>query len=233
MSGLFWGPAPRGNLLLMSVSTTPPAALTLQNVSRRVLADVSLTVNPGELVAVTGPSGSGKSTLIQVAGLLLPPDSGTVLVHGVDVSRLSRAQAAEVRRRRIGLVLQQDNLLPGLTLAENIALPLELDNAPVTGIAEALAAVGLEGKGDLFPEAVSEGQTQCVALARALIGPRTLVLADEPTGALDTATGTQVLDVLRTLIDAGGSGLLVTHEPRVADWADRTLDLRDGRLAWE
>ena len=88
-------------------------------------------------------------------------------------------------------------------------------------------------KGDLFPAAVSEGQTQCVALARALIGPRTLVLADEPTGALDTATGTQVLDVLRTLIDAGGSGLLVTHEPRVADWADRTLDLRDGRLAWE
>lgn len=204
----------------------------LQNVSCRVLTDVSLTVAPGELVAVTGPSGSGKSTLIHVAGLLLQATAGTVLVDGIDVSRLTRTQAAEVRRRRIGLVLQQDNLLPGLTLAENIALPLELDNAPVTGIGEALAAVGLEGKGDLLPEAVSEGQAQCVALARALIGPRTLVLADEPTGALDTVAGTQVLSVLRRLIDAGGSGLLVTHEPRVADWADRTAILRDGRLTW-
>lgn len=167
-----------------------------------------------------------------MAGLLPQATAGTVLVDGIDVSRLTRTQAAEVRRRRIGLVLQQDNLLPGLTLAENIALPLELDNAPVTSIGEALAAVGLEGKGDLLPEAVSEGQTQCVALARALIGPRTLVLADEPTGALDTVAGTQVLSVLRRLIDAGGSGLLVTHEPRVADWADRTAILRDGRLTW-
>ncbi|RSZ61278.1 ABC transporter ATP-binding protein [Corynebacterium hylobatis] len=217
----------------MSVSTPPPAALALQNVSCRVLTDVSLTVNPGELVAVTGPSGSGKSTLIHVAGLLLQATAGTVLVDGIDVSRLTRTQAAEVRRRRIGLVLQQDNLLPSLTIAENIALPLELDNAPVTGIGEALAAVGLEGKGDLLPEAVSEAEAQRAALARALIGPRTLVLADEPTGALDTTAGAQVLGVLRRLIDAGGSGLLVTHEPRVADWADRTVSLRDGRLAWE
>ncbi|MCS5480440.1 ATP-binding cassette domain-containing protein [Corynebacterium sp. YIM 101645] len=214
----------------MSVSTPPSAALALQNVSCRVLTDVSLTVNPGELVAVTGPSGSGKSTLIHVAGLLLPVTAGTVLVDGIDVSRLTRTQAAEVRRRRIGLVLQRDNLLPRLTLAENIALPLELDNAPVAGIGEALAAVGLEGKGDLLPEAVSEAEAQRAALARALIGPRTLVLADEPTGALDTTAGAQVLGVLRRLIDTGGSGLLVTHEPRVADWADRTVSLRDGRL---
>jgi putative ABC transport system ATP-binding protein len=216
----------------MSVGPAEPLPLELQNVSCRALEDVSLTVGPRELLAVTGPSGSGKSTLIHVAGLLLPATSGTVLLHGVDVSHLTRAQAAEARRRRIGLVFQRHNLLPGLTLAENIALPLELDNVPVTGIEEALTAVGLEGRGDLLPEEVSEGQAQCVALARALIGPRTLLLADEPTGALDSVTGDQVLGVLRRLIDAGGSGLLVTHESRVADWADRTVGLRDGRLAW-
>lgn len=218
---------------------SPTLSLELQHVSctlgqgeRTVMAlhEISLAVHPGELVAVLGPSGSGKSTLIRIAGLLQPPTSGRVFIDAVDVSHLTRAQAAEARRRRIGLVFQNHNLVPGLTLAENIALPLEFDNAPVTGIAQALTEVGLEDMGNLFPEEISDAQAQCAAIARALIGPRTVLLADEPTGSLDTVTGDQVLGVLRRSIDAGGAGLLVTHEPRVAEWADRTLLIRNGRL---
>lgn len=221
------------------MSTPVPFPLELRGVScvlgqgeRTVMSlnTISLALHPGELVAVMGPSGAGKSTLLHVAGLLRPPTSGQVLVEGIDVSHLTRARAAEVRRRRIGLVLQSSNLIPTLTVAENVGLPLELDGAPATGVEEALAMVGLKGRGRLFPDEISDGQAQLAAIARALIGPRTVLLADEPTGDLDLTTGNQVLSTLRRCIDSGVAGLLVTHDPEVAGWAHRTIRIRDGRL---
>lgn len=220
------------------MNSTHPAALELQDVScvfgegpRQVVAlnQVSLVVEPGELVAVMGPSGSGKSTLLNVAGLLQQPTSGRVLIDGADVAQLNRARAAQVRRTRVGLVFQNYNLIPTLTVGENVGLPLELDGVnPREAVLTALAEVGLDGLADRFPEEISGGQAQRVAIARALIGPRTVLLADEPTGALDTSTGEGVLRVLRSRIDAGAAGILVTHEPRFAAWADRTVMMRDG-----
>lgn len=217
-----------------------PAALELQEVScafgegaRRVIAlqEASLILEPGELVALMGPSGSGKSTLLNVAGLLQKPSSGRVLLDGVDVSELSPAAAARARRRHVGVVFQHYNLVPTLTVAENVALPLELDGASTESVEDALAEVGLAGMGPRFPDEISGGQAQRAAIARALIGPRSVILADEPTGALDTATGEEVLRTLRQRIDQGAAGLLVTHEPRFAAWADRTVMVRDGRLS--
>lgn len=198
----------------------------------RALDRVSLTVSPGELVAVMGPSGSGKSTLLNIAGLLHPPTSGRVLIQGIDTSTLSKKRAAEVRRRDVGVVFQNFNLVPTLTVAENVALPLELDGiADPKRVRAALAEVGIGELGDHFPDEISGGQAQRAAIARALIGNRQLILADEPTGALDTATSEAVIQVLRDRIDAGAAGLLVTHEPRFAGWADRTVMVRDGRLS--
>lgn len=217
-----------------------PAALELQEVScvfgagaRRVIAlqEASLILEPGELVALMGPSGSGKSTLLNVAGLLQKPSSGRILLDGVDVSELSPAAAARARRRHVGVVFQHYNLVPTLTVAENVALPLELDGASTESVQDALAEVGLAGMGPRFPDEISGGQAQRVAIARALIGARSVILADEPTGALDTATGEEVLRTLRQRIDQGAAGLLVTHEPRFAAWADRTVMVRDGRLS--
>lgn len=217
-----------------------PAALELQDVScvfgegvRQVVAldQVSLLIEPGELVAIMGPSGSGKSTLLNVAGLLQQPTSGRVLLDGVDVSQLSPARAARARRRHVGVVFQHYNLVPTLTVAENVGLPLDLDGAATDGVEAALEQVGLAGMGDRFPDEISGGQAQRVAIARALIGPRSVILADEPTGALDTTTGDGVLRILRDRIDTGAAGLLVTHEPRFAAWADRTIMVRDGRLS--
>lgn len=219
-------------------TATTPAALELDAVScvfgegaRQVTAldNVSLSVEPGELLALMGPSGSGKSTLLNVAGLLQHPTSGRVLVDGADVSGLSPRRAAETRRRHVGLVFQNYNLVPTLTVGENVGLPLELDGIrDAQTIAIALEEVGLGGLEDRFPDEISGGQAQRVAIARALIGPRRVLLADEPTGALDTTTGEGVLRILRQRIDAGAAGLLVTHEPRFAAWADRTIMLRDG-----
>jgi putative ABC transport system ATP-binding protein len=196
------------------------------------LRGVTLTVRPGELVAVMGPSGSGKSTLLNLAGGLDRPSRGEVSVEGRQLRTLSRRQLAALRRRSVGYVFQDLNLLPSLTAVENIALPLELDG---TGVRQArrlslaaLAEVGLAGLGARFPDEMSGGQQQRVAIARALIGQRRLVLADEPTGALDSQTGEAVLRLLRTRIDAGAAGVLVTHEARHAAWADRVVFLRDG-----
>ncbi|MDO5032683.1 ABC transporter ATP-binding protein [Corynebacterium sp.] len=207
--------------------------------SRRVTAlhEVCLQLSPGELVAVMGPSGAGKSTLLNVAGLLQAPTSGRVLVRGADASQLSRSKAAEIRRKHLGFVFQDYNLIAALTVGENITLPLELDGVSPAECAAAadtaLEEVGLTGLADRFPEEISGGQAQRVAIARALIGPRSVLLADEPTGALDTATGNTVMKVLRSRIDAGACGLLVTHEPRFAAWADRVVMLRDGILSGE
>ncbi|BAU95250.1 ABC transporter ATP-binding protein [Corynebacterium suranareeae] len=220
--------------------TNTPFPLELQNISctfgegpRRVSAlnNVSLAINPGELVAIMGPSGSGKSTLLNVAGLLQRATSGHVLIDGASASDLNAKRAAETRRRHIGVIFQNYNLIPTLTVGENVGLPLELDGIiDREAVAIALREVGLEGFDNRFPEEISGGQAQRVAIARALIGPRKILLADEPTGALDTSTGDAVLRVLRQRVDSGAAGLLVTHEPRFAAWADRTIMLRDGEI---
>ncbi len=196
------------------------------------LRGVDLSVSPGELVAVMGPSGSGKSTLLQLAGGLDTPTAGRVLVEGRDLAELSRTQLAAVRRRSVGYVFQDLNLLPSLSAVENVALPLELDGVR-GGLARRAARAALEevGLGVLagrFPDEMSGGQQQRVAIARALVGPRRLVLADEPTGALDSATGEEVLRILRERCEAGAAGVLVTHDARHAAWADRVVFLRDG-----
>jgi putative ABC transport system ATP-binding protein len=196
------------------------------------LRGVTLTVDEGELVAVMGPSGSGKSTLLNLAGGLDRPTRGEVAVDGTVLGRCNRRALAALRRRRVGYVFQDLNLLPSLTAAENVALPLELDGLG-TRLAwrQALAAlsdVGLDGYGPRFPDELSGGQQQRVAIARALIGQRRLLLADEPTGALDSQTGEAVLRLLRSKVDAGAAGVLVTHEARHAGWADRVVFLRDG-----
>lgn len=199
------------------------------------LVDAELTVEPGELVAIMGPSGSGKSTLLNLAGGLDAPTSGEVLVEGTGLSTLSKKQLAALRRRSIGYVFQDYNLVPSLTAAENVALPLELDGWSVgkarRAALAALAEVGLDSAlADRFPDEISGGQAQRTAIARALIGERRLVLADEPTGALDSATGEEVLHLLRRRCDEGAAGLLVTHDARHAGWADRMVFLRDGRI---
>ncbi|MBC7308664.1 MAG: ABC transporter ATP-binding protein [Tetrasphaera sp.] len=196
------------------------------------LRGVSLEVHPGELVAVMGPSGSGKSTLLNVAGGLDRPTQGQVIIGDTDLTDLDARGLAKLRRRRVGFVFQDYNLIPSLTAAENVALPLELDGErarPARRRArEALGLMGLMELADRYPDAMSGGQQQRVAIARALVGTRRLVMADEPTGALDSHTGEEVLRVLRQRCDEGASGLLVTHEARHAGWADRVVFLRDG-----
>ncbi len=198
------------------------------------LAGINLTVAPGELVAVMGPSGSGKSTLLNLAGGLDRPTSGQVIVEGKVLGEMNRRQLAGARRRSIGYVFQDLNLLPSLTAGENVALPLELDGASVRTARKAaiaaLSEVGLEDLLDRFPDDMSGGQQQRVAIARALVGDRRLVLADEPTGALDSVTGESVLRLLRARVDAGAAGVLVTHEARHAGWADRVVFLKDGAV---
>ncbi|MEU4830438.1 ABC transporter ATP-binding protein [Streptosporangium sp. NPDC023615] len=199
------------------------------------LRGVSLDVGAGELVAVMGPSGSGKSTLLNLAGGLDVPTSGSVTVEDTPLSSLTAAERAGLRRRRVGYVFQDLNLIPSLTALENVTLPRELDGARLgTARGEAmrvLTEVGLEEVADRFPDEISGGQRQRVAIARALVGERRLILADEPTGALDTPTGDEILQLLRVRCDAGAAVLLVTHEPRYAAWADRVVFLRDGEIA--
>jgi len=198
----------------------------------RALRDVSFRVVPGELVAVMGPSGSGKSTLLTLAGGLDTPTAGTVHVEGVDLVTLAQAERARMRRTSIGYVFQDFNLIPALTAAENVALPLELDGvrsrAARASARAALAEVGIADLADRFPDHMSGGQQQRVAIARAVVGDRRLILADEPTGALDSETGEDILRLLRARCDAGAAGVLVTHEARHAAWADRVVFLRDG-----
>lgn len=219
------------------------AVLSLRDVSRvhgagavtvRALDTVSLDVAAGELVAVMGPSGSGKSTLLAVAGGLDAPTAGTVLVEGTALATLSPARLSELRRRAVGYVFQDFNLIPALTAAENVALPLELDGQRPGRAREAallaLELVGVPEHADRFPDDLSGGQQQRVAIARGLVGDRRLLLADEPTGALDSVTGEQVMRLLRRRCDDGAAALLVTHEPRYAGYADRVVFLRDGQV---
>ncbi|MBB5872277.1 putative ABC transport system ATP-binding protein [Allocatelliglobosispora scoriae] len=198
------------------------------------LRGVSITVQPGELVAVMGPSGSGKSTLLNLAGGLDSPTGGMVLVEGVSLGGQGRNALAKLRRAHIGYVFQDLNLLPSLTAVENVTLPLELDGVSPRKARpfgeRALDEVGLLAIAERFPDEMSGGQQQRVAIARALVGERRLMLADEPTGALDSQTGESVLKLLRSRVDAGAAAVLVTHEARHAAWADRVIFLRDGSV---
>ncbi|MDQ1571987.1 MAG: putative transport system ATP-binding protein [Actinomycetota bacterium] len=198
------------------------------------LSGVDLTVSRGELVAVMGASGSGKSTLLTVAGGLTPPTSGEVIVEGHFLSQLSARQLATLRRRSLGFVFQDFNLIPSLTAVENVSLPLELDGWKTRKARrpalDALDVVELADRADRYPADLSGGQQQRVAIARAVVGGRSLILADEPTGALDSTTGEIVLKMLRGRVDAGAGGILVTHDARHAAWADRIVFLRDGRI---
>ena len=198
------------------------------------LRNVDLTVQSGELVAVMGPSGSGKSTLLTIAGSLESPSVGEVLIDGLPLSEMPRNDRARLRRRSIGYVFQDFNLLAGLTAAENVTLPLELDGvgskaARVLGLA-ALEALGVADHAARFPDELSGGERQRVAIARALVGDRHVLLADEPTGALDSANGEAVMRLLRTAMERGVAGIIVTHDAQLASWADRVVFLRDGRI---
>jgi putative ABC transport system ATP-binding protein len=208
------------------------SALELRQVSKiygsgptevRALRDVDLTVERGELVAIMGPSGSGKSTLLTI-----------VLVDGVDLANVSRSDQARMRRRSIGYVFQDFNLLPGLTAVENVALPLELDGtrakaARATGV-EAMEELDVADLADRYPDELSGGERQRVAISRAIVGERGLLLADEPTGALDSVNGEAVMRLLRAATQRGVAGVIVTHEAHLASWADRVVFLRDGHI---
>jgi putative ABC transport system ATP-binding protein len=201
----------------------------------RALAGVSLHFARGEFVAVVGRSGSGKSTLLHLLGGLDEPTSGRVLFDGRDLRRLSDRQRALLRRSRIGFVFQLFNLLPTLSAAENVALPLLLAGESAGPCRQraraALERVGLAERAGHFPEEMSGGEMQRVAIARALVTEPEVVLCDEPTGSLDSATGRAVLDLLRGLAEAGRrSVVLVTHDPDAADRADRVIHLEDGRV---
>jgi putative ABC transport system ATP-binding protein len=201
----------------------------------RALTDVSLTVAPGEIVAVRGPSGCGKSTLLHLAGGLEEPSAGRVLVGGNDLATMDAVARAELRRRHVGYVFQRFNLVAGLTALENVMLPLELDGTSArearARAREVLALVALDQHLDRYPDDFSGGQQQRIAIARAIVGARALVLADEPTGALDTRTGEAVIELLASLPASQGTAvILVTHEPRYAAYADRVVSMRDGRI---
>jgi putative ABC transport system ATP-binding protein len=219
------------------------SALELRHVSKvygsgptevHALREINLSVERGELVAIMGPSGSGKSTLLTIAGSLEGTTGGQVLVDGVDLANVSRSDQARMRRRSIGYVFQDFNLLPGLTAVENVSLPLELDGVPskaarATGL-EAMGELGVADRADRYADELSGGERQRVAIARAIVGERGLLLADEPTGALDSVNGEAVMRLLRAATQRGVAGVVVTHEAQLASWADRVVFLRDGHV---
>ncbi len=198
------------------------------------LTDINLDVEAGSMVAVMGPSGSGKSTLLTIAGSLEEPSSGEVIVAGAELTKMPRNAKARLRRRCIGFVFQDYNLLPGLTAAENVTLPLELDGMParkarVKGLT-ALDELGLGERASSFPDQLSGGERQRVAIARAVVGERRLLLADEPSGALDSANGEAVMRLIHAACKRGVAAVVVTHDAQLASWADRVVFLRDGRV---
>ena len=198
------------------------------------LSHVSIEVSPGEFIAVMGASGSGKSTLLATAGGLDTGGSGEVYIAGELISGLNKNEIARLRRRHIGYVFQDYNLVPTLTVVENVALPLELDRVKPQEARKAaftaLRSVDIAELADRTLDQISGGQRQRVAIARAIVGERKLVLADEPTGALDSVSGDSIMKVLRDLADSGIAVMTVTHEARHAGWADRVIFLRDGKI---
>jgi putative ABC transport system ATP-binding protein len=201
------------------------------------LRGTSLQVKAGELVAIMGASGSGKSTLLTIAGGLEVPTTGDVRIVGLSLPTLKSSNLAKLRRQTIGYVFQDFNLIPSLTAVENVALPLELDGMKVRkarkAALDALESMEIADLANRFPDEISGGQRQRVAIARSFVGPRKVLLADEPTGALDSKTSEAVIRALRRRIDGGIAGVLVTHDAKLAAWADRILVIRDGLIVEE
>jgi putative ABC transport system ATP-binding protein len=198
------------------------------------LSDVNLSVDEGSLVAVMGASGSGKSTLLTIAGSLEEATSGDVLIGGVALSSMSRNDKARMRRRSVGFVFQDYNLLAGLSAVENVSLPLELDGltakkARAVGMT-ALEELGLADRASSYPDQLSGGERQRVSIARAVVGERRLLLADEPSGALDSANGEAVMRLVLAACRRGVAAVVVTHDAQLASWADRVVFLRDGHV---
>jgi putative ABC transport system ATP-binding protein len=198
------------------------------------IQDVDLFVERGALVAVMGPSGSGKSTLLTIAGSLEEPTTGEVVIDGTSLQSMSRNDKARLRRRTIGYVFQDFNLLAGLTAVENVSLPLELDGisakkACVAGMA-ALEGLGLADRAAHYPDDLSGGERQRVAIARAVVGERHLLLADEPSGALDSTNSEAVMRMMLNACKQGVAAVVVTHDAQLASWADRVVFIRDGRV---
>ncbi len=219
------------------------AIVTLQKICKdyqqgitpvRVLKDIDLTVEQGEYIAIMGPSGSGKTTLMNLIGCLDVPTSGSYILDGRDLNDLNDDQLAEIRNRKIGFVFQNFHLLPKMDALDNVALPLLYAGVPLkerrARAEAALNAVGLSDRIHFMPNQLSGGQCQRVAIARAIAGNPSLLLADEPTGALDTASGNQIMDIFRQLSREGMTILMITHEPSIAQCADKVYHILDGRL---
>ena len=201
----------------------------------RVLKNVNLTVEPGDYLAIMGPSGSGKTTLMNIIGCLDVPTSGSYELDGRDLKDLSDDQLADIRNKYIGFVFQSFHLLPKMDALENVALPLLYAGVPLkerrARAEEALKAVGLEERIHFMPNQLSGGQCQRVAIARAMVTKPALLLADEPTGALDTKAGNQIMDIFRRLSSEGMTIIMITHEPSIAECADKTCHILDGELS--
>lgn len=199
-----------------------------------VLTDVSMTINDGEMVAITGPSGSGKSTLMNIIGCLDRPTKGSYLLAGQDAGKLNDKRLAAIRNEHIGFVFQSFNLLPQYTALENVELAMLYANAS-PGAArksarEALITLGLETRIKYKPNQLSGGQKQRVAIARAIVNKPSVILADEPTGSLDSKTGREVLEVFKKLNDSGKTVIIVTHDPGIAGEANRIINIKDGMI---
>ena len=199
-----------------------------------VLQDISMSVDQGEYIAIMGPSGSGKTTLMNLLGCLDVPTSGTYLLEGQDIGSLSDDALADIRNEAIGFVFQNFHLLPKMTALDNVALPLLYRGVPLkdrrTRAEAALKLMGLGDRMDFYPNQLSGGQQQRVAIARAIVGNPKLLLADEPTGALDTASGVQIMDIFRRLSLRGITIIMITHELSIAQCADKIYHILDGRL---
>ncbi len=202
----------------------------------KAVNDLSLNIDNGEFLSIVGPSGSGKTTLLHLLGLLDTPDAGHIVIDGMDASSLSPHELTRLRRERIGFVFQEYNLLPVLNAAENVELPLRYQGVPAKErrrrAVEALERVGLEKRMKNRPTQLSGGEQQRVAIARALVTDPVLVLADEPTGELDTANSCRIIELMRDINrESGQTVAIVTHNPMVADYTRRIITLRDGRIA--
>lgn len=217
--------------------------LTLNNIQKsywqggkelRVLKDISLQINEGELVAIMGPSGSGKSTLMNIIGCLDTATSGDYIVEGTNVKTLADNSLADFRNAKIGFVFQNFNLMPKLTVSQNVEMPLTYKKVNKKErrkrALDMLQLVGLEDRSDFKPMELSGGQKQRVAIARALVTNPSFVLGDEPTGALDTKTSSQIMDLFKEFHQAGKTIILITHEPEIAALCQRTITLRDGQI---